>query len=382
MVSVVGYHAGLPLVNGGYAGVDVFFVISGYLITTLLLKAQLDRSFSLSDFYIRRARRLFPALFAMLAVSTLISFYLLMPGELEDYGESLAGAAAFSSNFVFWREAGYFEGPSEFKPLLHTWSLAVEEQYYLLFPLLLLACRKSGRYLIVLCTVLLASLFISEWYVARSPAASFFLLPHRLWELMLGSVLAAINLLKPSWQQQLTNPVRETLGILGLLGILITVFGYSSSTQFPGVAALLPVGSTAALIVAGTGQSSTVSKVLSARGFIAVGLISYSLYLWHWPAFVFSKLYLIEPPSLSQTFAMLAVSFALAWFSWRFIELPFRNGGHKKGNKISEHSSTPVLTDNLVLPTSGVIIVGLVTCLLYTSPSPRDLSTSRMPSSA
>ena len=360
VVSVVAYHAGLEWLSGGYAGVDVFFVISGYLITSLVLTAQLEHRFSLRDFYIRRARRLFPALFAVLATSALLSWWLLMPGEMEDFGESLATAAAFSSNFMFWSEAGYFEGPSEFKPLLHTWSLAVEEQYYLLFPLLLLACRKSGRYLLVLSLVLLTSLVLSQWYVSRSPAASFFLLPHRLWELMLGSLLSVIVLLKPEWLDKLSHSTRELIGALGIVLIAMTIFGYSSSTPFPGISALPPTLGAAALIIAGSGQGSTTSRLLSSRGFVAIGLISYSLYLWHWPLLVFTKLYFIEPLTLAQTLIAVAGSFVMGWLSWRYIERPFRSPAYKDKKTASTQTRKALLTDARVLPASAAIIATFI----------------------
>ena len=287
VLSVVAYHAGLSWLGGGFAGVDIFFVISGYLITSLILQEQLDNRFSLGNFYIRRARRLFPALFVVLASSTIFAWWLLMPREMEDFGESLATAAAFSSNFMFWSEAGYFDGPSEFKPLLHTWSLAIEEQYYMLFPLLLLACKAAGRYLSILLSVALVSLTVAQWFISVAPAATFFLLPHRLWELMVGSLLAVAAIRYPDWFVHWTPATREAVSLIGLLAIAVTVLTYSSETAFPGVNAALPTLGTACLIAAGIDGSTATLNLLSMRPFVAIGLISYSLYLWHWPVLVF-----------------------------------------------------------------------------------------------
>ena len=260
-----------------------------------------------------------------------------MPQEMEDFGESLATAAAFSSNFMFWSEAGYFDGPSEFKPLLHTWSLAIEEQYYLLFPLLLLACKRAGLYLPILLPVALASLILAEWFVNAAPSATFFLLPHRLWELMVGSLLAVAAIRNPHWFTNWQPALREALSLAGVLAIGITVLTYSNETTFPGVNAMLPTLGTACLIAAGIGGSTATSKVLSMRPLVAIGLISYSLYLWHWPVLVFVKLYLIRPPTPTEIVMSVAASFILGWASWRFVERPFRTQRKTQG-LVADHN--------------------------------------------
>lgn len=367
VLSVVAYHAGASWLSGGFIGVDIFFVISGYLITSLVVQAQQKNTFTLRNFYIRRARRLFPALFVVLFVSSAAAWRLLMPGEMEDFGESLATSAAFGSNFMFWSEAGYFDGPSEFKPLLHTWSLAVEEQYYLLFPLLLLASKKSGRYLPVLLPTALVSLALSEWFVTRAPTATFFLLPHRLWELMIGSLLAvyAISNTQSASPSRWTALHRESLALVGLLAIGISAFGFSRNMTFPGINALLPTLGTACLIAAGINGNTFTSRILAAKPFVAIGLISYSLYLWHWPILVFTKIYLVRPPHPAETLSAVAVAFLMAWLSWRFIERPFRT--HKKVGRAPESTSgqaqylqTGLLPDRKVLPTSLACIIALV----------------------
>jgi len=360
VLSVVAYHAGWSALSGGFAGVDVFFVISGYLITSLILNEQAADRFRLKNFYIRRARRLFPALFVVLAISSLAAWWLLMPGEMEDFGESLATAAVFSSNFMFFSEAGYFEGPSEFKPLLHTWSLAIEEQYYLLFPLLLLACKKTGRYLSIMLPVALVSLALAEWFVGSAPAATFFLLPHRLWELMVGSLLASATVHQRDWFTCWPAACREALALGGLIAIGYTMLSYSNATAFPGLAALLPTLGTAALIAAGTGGVTVTSQALASRPMVAIGLISYSLYLWHWPVLVFAKLFLVRPPTPTETLLAVAAAFVLGWASWRFVERPFRTNRQPVTASQGRYRDG-LIPDSKILATSLACIVLLAT---------------------
>ena len=362
VLAVVLYHAGVPGITGGFVGVDVFFVISGFLITTLIVQQQDSQSFSLLNFYARRARRLFPALLVVLVTSALLAWLLLMPSEFEDFGESLATAAAFSSNILFWSEAGYFDGPSEFKPLLHTWSLAVEEQYYLVFPWLLIALaryaptRPTTARIWLIGTLFLASLSLSAWYVHTAPSATFFLLPHRFWELLTGSALAVAVLQRPHWVASLKPAQRGAMALTGASALGFALFGFSSNTPFPGVNALLPCLGTALLILAGTyeGQSaqpialSWPTRLLGTRPLVAVGLISYSLYLWHWPVLVFQKLWLIRPADAPEIAVALLASGLLAWISWRWIEQPLRHGYRH-------------LSDAAVLRLTGLFSVFLIT---------------------
>ncbi len=318
VVAVVLFHARVPGFAGGFVGVDVFFVISGFLITGLILPQIRGGQFTLREFYQRRVRRLFPALFAVLLVSMPLAYWLLLPEELEDFGQSLLATALFVSNFLFYSEAGYFAGPAEAKPLLHTWSLAVEEQYYLLFPLLLLALRRwLPRYLLVTLVLLVLSLLLSQWSVRNAPVAGFYLLPSRMWELLLGSMLAmwpALGVVA-RWG-------REVCAAIGLLLIVLAVVRFDATTEFPGVAALVPCLG-AALIIVGGGHT-LVGRVLSLRGLVFIGLISYSLYLWHWPLLVFARHYLVAELSAAQTLLVLTVSVLAAVVSWRCVEQPFR----------------------------------------------------------
>ena len=321
VLPVVFYHAGFSAFSGGFVGVDVFFVISGYLITSIIAGEIQEGTFTLHRFYERRARRLFPALFTVIGACCLAAVFLLMPKEMEDFGQSAATTALFASNFLFFTEAGYFDGPAELKPLLHTWSLAIEEQYYLLFPgfLLLIKRRLRGLFLPWTLAVLLASFAISMWSVNNARDAAFYLLPSRTWELLLGSCIALMPApALPQW-------LREGAGIAGVVLILTAVFTFDSSTPFPGAAALLPCLGTGLIIACGrNGKTTLAMHALSLRPVVFVGLISYSLYLWHWPVLVFARHYVLEPLSAYQASVLVMLSILLAIGSWRFVERPFR----------------------------------------------------------
>jgi peptidoglycan/LPS O-acetylase OafA/YrhL len=320
VLAVVLYHAGFEFFSGGFVGVDVFFVISGYLITSIILYEVTLGEFRVRTFYARRARRLFPALFAVVSCTSIAALFLLMPEELEDYGESAAFTALFSSNFLFSSEAGYFAGPAELKPLLHTWSLAIEEQYYLLFPGFLLLVHRylNSRFLPCITALFALSFVVSIWSVGNAPDAGFYLLPSRTWELMLGSLLAATPL-------TLNARVAAPAGWLGFAFILIAVFTFDASTPFPGFSALLPCWGTATVFFAAHGNdSSFLSRMLGLKVIVFFGLISYSLYLWHWPVLVFAKHYLLRDLDRIEAVSLVGLSVLLAIGSWRFIERPFR----------------------------------------------------------
>jgi peptidoglycan/LPS O-acetylase OafA/YrhL len=319
VVPVVLYHFGVRPFSGGYVGVDVFFVISGYLITSLIHGEMQDGRFSIVDFYERRVRRIFPALFAMLAVTAIAALVALFPNALIAFGKSLLATAGFVSNFQFWSEAGYFDAAASEKPLLHTWSLAVEEQFYLLFPGLLLLLRGASRkrLLAVLGIILLASLALNIWGIRHWPVSTFYLLPSRFWELMLGSILAIGAFETP-------HGVRNVLSALGLVLIGIAVFTFTAATPFPGENALLPCLGAALVIQGGAGGLGAVNRLLANRVLVLIGLMSYSLYLWHWPVLVIAKAYSPDGLGAVETVALIALSAALAALSWRYIERPFR----------------------------------------------------------
>ncbi len=318
ILPVVLFHYRVPHFDGGFVGVDVFFVISGYLITSLIAGEMNEGRFSIVQFYERRIRRIFPALFAMLAVATVAAFLLLFPADLVRYARSLFATAGFASNFEFWQESGYFDVASNQKPLLHLWSIAVEEQFYLLFPAFLLVLGRRARSAGIF-VLFIFSFGLSLWGVGHDKDAAFYLLPARAWELMLGAILAFGAVPLPH------NGVwRECTAATGLLLIAAATFGLDSDMPFPGALALLPCLG-AALVIYGTeGGSSVVGRVLSVRPLVFVGLISYSLYLWHWPLYVFSRYVLFRDLSPVETAVLIAVSFALAVFSWQFVERPFR----------------------------------------------------------
>lgn len=323
VLPVIFFHANLPPFSGGFVGVDVFFVISGYLITSIILEELKTGTFSLADFYERRARRILPALFLIMAACIPPAWALLMPSDLKDFAKSLIAVPLFASNFLFWQQSGYFEAASELKPLLHTWSLAVEEQYYLLFPLLLIGLKNLSLRQMASLIVLIAaaSLALAQWGTRHHPDAAFFLLPTRAWELAAGTLTAFI-LANPKANQP--HPSRDQVAsAAGLLMIGWAVFFFGKETPFPGFYALLPAVGTA-LIILYARSHTFIGSFLSCKAMVSLGLISYSAYLWHHPLFAFAKHQdFIEPNRL--TFAALSgLSLVLAYLTWRFIEQPVR----------------------------------------------------------
>lgn len=321
VVPVVLYHFHVAPFGGGFVGVDVFFVISGFLITALIHAEMQTGEYTLIGFYERRARRILPALFAMMLAASAAGLWFLFPDDLVRFGKSAAATSVFVSNFDFWQQSGYFDASAQTKPLLHTWSLAVEEQFYLLFPLLLVLFRKAGRRSLLLLTggLVLASFAFSVWAVRSHPSLAFYLAPARIWELMLGATLALAGLPRPSrW-------LAEALSLLGLALLGIAVFGFSADTPIPGENALAPCLGAALLLYANAGGDTAAAQVLSWRPVVFIGLISYSLYLWHWPVFVFAHYLSLSPLGAFEIALAIALSILLAVVSWRFIEQPFRD---------------------------------------------------------
>ncbi|WP_417746072.1 acyltransferase family protein [Rosistilla oblonga] len=355
VIVVVLFHAGLG-VPGGFIGVDVFFVISGFLITSLIIKDLESGTFTLANFWERRARRILPASVVMVLTVLIAGWFLLLPSDYANLGESTIWQSVFGANLFFWRSINYFSGPADEMPLLHTWSLAVEEQFYLFVPLLLAGLFRFPRWrsrhalLLLLGVSFSISLCMSIIAVPRTPAAAFYLLPTRAWELLIGSIIAVLP------AAAITRSLRETLCCIGLAAILLPCFVYSKVTPFPGLAALPPCLGTALFIWAaskrtkGNGQNTEKLntqhkglrtrikdqergvatkppfsvRFLSSNPIVFVGLISYSLYLWHWPLFAFNIYWALAPLSLGYRLLLVAASFALAIISWRFIETPFR----------------------------------------------------------
>jgi peptidoglycan/LPS O-acetylase OafA/YrhL len=321
IVAVLLYHGGFGFAGGGFVGVDVFFVVSGYLITSLILAELAAGRFTLIGFYERRIRRLFPALVVVMAATSVAVSILFLPDELRRFGGSLLATATFTSNIFFWLETGYFQTAAELKPLIHTWSLAVEEQYYLLVPLLLLPgmLRRSRVLAAWVFGLLLVSLAAGEWAVRTAPSAAFYLTPFRVWELALGMLLAL-----PVLPMRASGWIRGAAAWLGVALIVWSVFVYSWQTPFPGLHALAPCAGAALVIWSGIGGDTAVKRFLSLRPVVFLGLISYSLYLWHWPILSLARYWAVRELSHPEIAALLAGSIALAALSWRYIERPFR----------------------------------------------------------
>ncbi|MFC1818562.1 acyltransferase family protein [Thermodesulfobacteriota bacterium] len=327
VLPVILFHAGFKTFEGGFVGVDVFFVISGYLITTIILSDMNKGKFSIITFYERRARRILPALFFVMLCCLPFAWLWLLPNHLKDFYESLIAVSTFSSNILFWQESGYFRTAAELKPLLHTWSLSVEEQYYVFFPLFLMALWKLRKRWILnaLIVVTIISLIVAQWGAYNEPTATFFLLPTRVWELAIGALIAFYFLYKKEQSEFIAShkATSEVLGLLGLALICYSVFAFNKLTPFPSLYTLLPTVGTALIIIYST--SDTISgRILSTKALVGIGLISYSTYLWHLPLFVFARHRSLTEPSVTLLLLLSVLSIVLAYFSWRYIEMPFR----------------------------------------------------------
>jgi peptidoglycan/LPS O-acetylase OafA/YrhL len=317
VLPVILFHAGLPAVAGGFVGVDVFFVISGYLITTLLIEDLRQGRFSIGHFYERRVRRILPALFLVILASIPFAWLWMLPEDFKDFAGSLS-IVVFLSNLYFMNEVDYFNTSAELQPLLHTWSLAVEEQYYLLFPPLLWLAFKGGRRtaagIVTLLVVL--SLLLAHLGAASAPERTFFFSPARFWEIGVGSLCAF-------WMHGRARTPHDGATLLGLALIFGSVLGFDRITPSPSLWTTLPVAGAALVIVFGS-SSGLSGRVLAARPVVAIGLVSFSAYLWHQPLFAFARLRLLSEPSLVLMLCLSGVSLGLAWLTWRFVEQPFR----------------------------------------------------------
>lgn len=315
---VILFHAAPALLPGGFLGVDVFFVLSGFLITGILAHEVAQGQFSYRHFLLRRARRILPALFFMLTLCVPVAWMLMLPEELERFGRSLGATLAFASNIFMWREAGYFAPDAHFLPLLHTWSLAVEEQFYLLYPVLFVALSLWAARLrgVILFAGALVSLALAEFLVLARPDAAFYLMPTRGWELLVGACVAL-------WMRHNPKPHCPLCGWIGLGLVLGSFWGLSEAVPMPSLWALFPVIGTA-LILLFAEDGRGVGRVLAARPMVGLGLISYAAYLWHQPVFVFARLADDGPLGGGAIVVLILLSFTFAALSWRFIEEPAR----------------------------------------------------------
>lgn len=323
VVAVVLFHLDFRMVGGGFVGVDIFFVISGYLIGKSILEQRREGRFSLGDFYQKRLRRIAPALVAVLAATTIAGWFILLPKPFEDYGASLVAAVLSVANIYFWLDTDYFAAAAHEQPLLHTWSLGVEEQFYILLPIVLIVTLRARRFDLGWLAVLAGASFLASLVIARDhPTANFYLIPMRAWELLLG-VFAA------EWRFVFlarSRGIRETVAAASLAILALCIFLYDRSTPFPGIGALPPVAATAALLSIGAHGSSIANRALGMRPAVWIGLISYSLYLWHWPVIVMMKQWLpaawLRMPDRASA---LVIMTTLAVLSWWVIERPFRS---------------------------------------------------------
>lgn len=316
VLGVIGFHSN-GMLPGGFVGVDVFFVISGFLITSIIQRQTEERTFSLVNFWERRIKRILPSATLVVSLTLIFGTFALLEDDRRDLAASACSHALMSSNIYFWRTAGYFAGAAESKPLMHTWSLAVEEQFYIIYPILLISIQRMSRprQVLLLAIIAVGSLAIAALTVTSYPVATFFLLPTRAWELMAGGILAVGAC---SWRPSRTQA--QIFGMIGILLILIPMFIYSKNTVFPGPTAAPPVLGAVLVIWATHGQRTIIQKILSSRALVTCGLLSYPLYLWHWPIFVFMGI--LATPSAPIG---IGLSFLLAYFSWKYVETPLRH---------------------------------------------------------
>ena len=353
VLAVVLYHIGVPFLPGGYIGVDIFFVISGFLITSILRQQMGEKKFSFSTFYYRRAKRLLPAAFVTFAITSIFAVLILPVGDLKEYGGSVAAAVLSLSNIFFWLQSGYFDTAADFKPLLHTWSLSVEEQYYLVWPVTLLLLLKFGRTIVPLTVLVLAgavSLYFAELHLSgasdQMQAGVFYLLPYRVCEFAVGGVLAWFAHHQPRQKWML-----EPLFLAGLVLTIWPILTYdAATTRFPGVSAMWPCIGTALLIYAG--RAPVLGKLISNAPMVYIGLLSYSLYLVHWPIVVFYKFAVFREFGWLDVAILSVASFAAAWLLYTLVETPLR-----RGTGFAKHLKAPILVSSLIV-FAGVTVAG------------------------
>ena len=336
VLSVLAFHAYPYLLPGGFVGVDIFFVISGFLISGIIFTRLTEQKFTFSDFYVRRVKRIFPSLILVLLASLILGWVVLLRDEYTNLGKHVAAGAAFVSNLVYWREIDYFDGAAEFKPLLHLWSLGVEEQFYIIWPpVLYIIWKQRWNLHLVIGLLLIASFCTNVWASSRMPVATFYLPITRLWELVAGSWLAYSQVVHQQLAEKNQNSGILIIGnrkvshadlaaICGLIFLSVALVVLSRKDAYPGWWALLPTVGTFLLIWAN--QRSWINRnLLSGRLLVAIGLISYPLYLWHWPLLAFGRIIAGDNSAFKVVIPGLLLSFLLAWLTTRYLERPIRS---------------------------------------------------------
>ena len=327
VLSVVCFHAFPNIFKSGFIGVDIFFVISGFLISTIIFENIAQGHFSFLQFYGRRIRRIFPALFTVLLFCLIFGWFALLTDEYKQLGSHTAGGAGFISNWLLWQESGYFDNASETKPLLHLWSLAIEEQFYIVWPLVLWFGFKYKVNWLVLCLVIAGFSFVLGMQALQTDIVAAFYAPQaRAWELLIGAIAAYLMIYKADWFDSLSHKKRLLPNVLSINGVILIVLGLvliSKGENFPGLLALLPTVGTSLLLLAGP-HSWISQHVLTNRLLVWVGLISFPLYLWHWPLLSFARIIESTTPAKEIRIAAVMLAFGLAWLTYRFIERPIR----------------------------------------------------------
>jgi len=331
ILPVVAFHAFPNHVRSGYVGVDIFFVISGYLISCIIFRGLQDDRFSFAHFYERRVNRLFPALLLVLTATYLFAWFALFPSEYRQFGKHMAAGAGYVENFVLWKEAGYFDLQSQFKPLMHLWSLSVEEQFYLVFPVAVWGAWRFRKYLLLLVAgVAVISFSLNILGVQANREMAYFVPQTRFWEILAGALLAYLYAFKPvefssrsEHMIHIGRLMRSGLSAVGAFLVLVSFFAFTTNERYPGWWALIPV--TGAVFLVFSGPEALVNRtLLSSRPMVFIGLISYPLYLWHWPLFSFARIIANEPPGPFVQWVLVGISVLLAWVTYRWVELPLR----------------------------------------------------------
>ena len=333
IIPVIFFHAGLQSFSGGFVGVDVFFVVSGYLIATLVITELSKHTFSLSHFYVRRVRRILPALFIMMLTCLPFAWIFLLPNDMKEFSQSMVSVIMFLSNLLFWIKSGYFDTSTELKPLIHTWSLSIEEQFYILFPIVCLAIFKFSKnnFFLIFSLIAIIGLFTAQHIITNYPSMAFYGLPTRGWEIICG-VLVAWVLHSTNFLILKSFLLNQILSLIGFGLVLFSIITFNLNTPHPSFYSLIPVFGTVLLIIF-TCENTYVFKIFTNKYISGIGLLSYSLYLWHQPIFAFTKYRLLEELSIYHVSLIVFISFIFAYFSYRIIESPFRDF-EKISNKI------------------------------------------------